>query len=43
MLGWCNGVAISYVIANNPIVGLFFYTTDSNGDYIAFVQYLHNL
>lgn len=31
------------VSTNNPIVGLFFYTTDSNGDYIAFVQYLHNL
>ncbi len=31
------------VSTNNPIVGLFFYTTDSNGDYIAVVQYLHNL
>ena len=31
------------VSTNNPIFGLFFYTTDSNGDYIAFVQCLRNL
>ena len=30
------------VSTNNPIVGLFFYTT-SNGDYIAFAQCLRNL
>lgn len=31
------------VSTNNPIVGLFFYTTYSNGDYIAFAQCLRNL
>ncbi len=31
------------VSTNNPIVGLFFYTTDSNGDYFAFAQCLRNL
>lgn len=31
------------VSTNNPIVGLFFYTTGSNGDYIAFAQCLRNL
>lgn len=31
------------VSTNNPIVGLFFYKTDSNGDYIAFAQCLRNL
>lgn len=31
------------VSTNNPIVGLFFYTADSNGDYIAFAQCLRNL
>lgn len=31
------------VSTNNPIVGLFFYTTVSNGDYIAFAQCLRNL
>ena len=31
------------VSTNNPIVGLFFYATDSNGDYIAFAQCLRNL
>ena len=31
------------VSTNNPIVGLFFYTMDLNGDYIAFAQYLRNL
>ena len=31
------------VSTNNPKIGLFFYTTDSNGDYIAFAQCLRNL